>query len=128
MIAFHGMLIDSKDVMPRYTGLNETAKKHQFMIAYPNAVGGSWGLTPDKVKQDLAFFDALLAKLTAAYRIDPDRVYVLGMSNGGYFAHLVTRERAKTVAARGVPFGTARPADAAWRECRAEVPGVDHPR
>jgi polyhydroxybutyrate depolymerase len=69
------------------------------VLAYPEAVGRAWGLAPEKVKNDVAFFDALLAKLTAAYKIDPDRVYVLGMSNGGYFAHLVARERSKKVAA-----------------------------
>jgi polyhydroxybutyrate depolymerase len=99
VVAFHGMLIDSKDLMPRYSKLNETAEKHQFLIAYPEAVGKSWGLTPDKVKNDLAFFDALVAKVSADYKIDEDRVYVLGMSNGGYFAHVVGRERSKVVAA-----------------------------
>src|SRR5262245_32820799 len=39
VVAFHGMLIDSKDLMPVYTKLNDTAAKHRFRIAYPNAVG-----------------------------------------------------------------------------------------
>jgi len=99
VVAFHGMLIDSKDVMPTYTKLNETAQRHGFIIAYPNAVGGSWGIWPDKVNADIAFFDALLKHLSAVYRIDPDRVYVLGMSNGGYFAHLLARERSTAIAA-----------------------------
>src|SRR5262245_18574352 len=63
VVAFHGMLIDSKDVMPLYTKLNDTAEKHRFLLAYPEAIGKSWGLAPDKVKNDLAFFDALLDKL-----------------------------------------------------------------
>jgi poly(3-hydroxybutyrate) depolymerase/tRNA A-37 threonylcarbamoyl transferase component Bud32 len=99
VIAFHGMFIDSKDFMPKYTKLNDTAAKHQFILAYPEAIGKSWGLSPEKVKDDLAFFDALVAKLTTDYKIDADRLYVLGMSNGGYFAHLVAKERSKTVAA-----------------------------
>lgn len=99
VIAFHGMLINSKDFMPRYTKLNETAEKHRFLIAYPNAVGRSWGLAPDKVKSDLAFFDALREELASQYQIDPARIYVVGMSNGGYFAHLVGKERSKTIAA-----------------------------
>jgi polyhydroxybutyrate depolymerase len=99
VIAFHGMLVDSKDLMPQYTKLNDTAEKHGFIIVYPNAIGKSWGIGPLKVKSDLAFFDALLGKLSATYKIDPDRVYVVGMSNGGYFAHLVGRERSKIVAA-----------------------------
>jgi polyhydroxybutyrate depolymerase len=99
VIAFHGMLIDSKDLMPKYTRLNETAEKHRFIVAYPEAIGRSWGISPEKVKKDIAFFDALHTKLQADYRIDPDRVFVLGMSNGGYFAHLVGKERSRTVAA-----------------------------
>ncbi|HKB04993.1 MAG TPA: PHB depolymerase family esterase [Gemmataceae bacterium] len=99
VVAFHGMLIDSKDVMPKYTKLNDTAENHRFLVAYPEAVGKSWGLSPDKVRDDLAFFDALLTQVSARYKVDPDRVYVLGMSNGGYFAHLVGKERSKTVAA-----------------------------
>jgi poly(3-hydroxybutyrate) depolymerase len=73
VIAFHGMLIDSKDVMPQYTRLSETAEKRGFLIAYPNAIGKSWGIAPEKVKDDLAFFDALLGRLSATYKIDPDR-------------------------------------------------------
>lgn len=105
VVAFHGMAIDSKDVMPKYTALPDTAAG-KFILAFPNAVGGSWGLADDKVKADLAFFDALLADLKARYPIDPDRVYVLGMSNGGYFAHLVGKERSKTVAAVASHSGT----------------------
>lgn len=38
--------------------------------------------------------------VTFAYKkIDPNRIYVVGMSNGGYFAHLVGKERSETVAA-----------------------------
>jgi polyhydroxybutyrate depolymerase len=99
VVAFHGMLVDSKDVMPKYTHLNDTAERHGFIIAYPNALLGTWGLLPNRVDDDLAMFDALLAKVSAAYRVDPKRVYVLGMSNGAYFAHLVAKERSSVVAA-----------------------------
>lgn len=99
VVAFHAMLIDSKDVMPKYTRLNETAERHGFVIAYPNAISSIWGLLPDRVAADTAFFDALLNHLSATYRVDPDRVYVLGMSNGGYFAQLLARQRPSTIAA-----------------------------
>lgn len=99
VVAFHGMGIDSPDVMPRYTKLDELAAAKGFVLAYPGAIGRSWGLVPDKVKADLAYFDALHTHLTNRFKIDADRVYVLGMSNGGYFAHLVGAERSKVVAA-----------------------------
>lgn len=99
VIAFHGMGIDSKDLMPRYTKLDALAAEKKFLLAYPEAIGRAWGLAPDKVTADLAFFDALLKKLSADYQVDPARVYVVGMSNGGYFAHLVGKERSTVVAA-----------------------------
>ncbi len=99
VVAFHGMLIDSKDLMPVYTKLNDTAQKHKFLLAYPEAIGKSWGIAPDKVTKDLAFVDALLDKLKSSHKIDANRIYVVGMSNGGYFAHLVGKERSKTIAA-----------------------------
>jgi len=99
LIAFHGMFIDSKDVMPKYTKLDDLAAAKRFLLVYPEAVGKSWGLVPDKVNADLAFFDALVARLQKQHAIDPDRIYTTGMSNGGYFSHLVGAERSKVVAA-----------------------------
>jgi len=74
VVAFHGMQIDNKDTMPQYTRLNETAQRHGFVVVYPNAIGGSWGLAPDKVLADIAFFDALLPRLSATYRVDANRI------------------------------------------------------
>ena len=99
VVAFHGMGIYSKDLMPRYTKLDELAAKKKFILVFPEAQGKAWGLAPQKVKGDLAFFDALLAEMRKRYRIDSKRIYVLGMSNGGYFAHLVGKDRSKSVAA-----------------------------
>lgn len=99
LVAFHGMLIDSKDLMPLYTKLSDAARKHQYLIAYPNAIGGSWGLSPANVQRDLNFFDALVKDIGTDYKLDPDRLYVCGMSNGGYFAHLTAKERSTTIAA-----------------------------
>src|SRR5689334_5166149 len=59
VFAFHGYLIDSKDVMPVYTKLDETAEKHGFLLVYPNALDRSWALSPKKMVDDIAFFDAL---------------------------------------------------------------------
>lgn len=99
VVAFHGLLIDSKDVMPLYTKLGDLAADKKFILAFPEAEGKAWGIAPDKVQKDLAFFDELLKAVHAKYHIDENRVYVLGMSNGGYFAHLVGKERSRTVAA-----------------------------
>ncbi len=99
VVAFHGMIIDNKDAMPKYTKLDELAADKKFILAFPEGKNRVWGVLPEKVKADLEFFDALLAELKTRHHIDAERIYVLGMSNGGYFAHLVGRERSKVVAA-----------------------------
>src|SRR4029077_9437317 len=63
VVAFHGMLIDSKDVMPKYTKLDELAADKKFILVFPEAQEKMWGIKPEKVKADLDFFDALLAEL-----------------------------------------------------------------
>src|SRR5438874_2502131 len=38
VIAFHGMGIDSKDLMPKYTKLDDLAADKKFLLVYPEAV------------------------------------------------------------------------------------------
>ena len=107
VFAFHGMGGQSKDNMEDSTGLNELAGEHKFILVYPGAsvlqipagLVKTWAMTPEQAAGDVAFFDALLKKLEGEYKIDGNRVYVTGMSNGAYFANLVGRERSAVIAA-----------------------------
>lgn len=56
--------------------------------------------------RDLKFFDALLAKLKADYRVDAGRIYSTGHSNGGGFTYLLWAERGDVFAAMA-PSGSA---------------------
>jgi polyhydroxybutyrate depolymerase len=56
--------------------------------------------------RDLKFFDALLARLQADFRVDPRRVYCTGHSNGGAFTYLLWAERGDVFAAMA-PSGSA---------------------
>jgi polyhydroxybutyrate depolymerase len=53
----------------------------------------------DHEDRDLKFFDALLAKLKADYKIDEKRIYCTGHSNGGSFTYLLWAERGDVFAA-----------------------------
>lgn len=100
LFAFHGFLVDSKDVMPRYTKLGELGEKHGFIVVFPNALDRMWQVVdPDPRKPDIAFFDALLADLGKRYDLDLNRVYVTGMSNGAFFANLLASRRSEVIAA-----------------------------
>ncbi|MDB5385401.1 MAG: phospholipase/Carboxylesterase, partial [Planctomycetaceae bacterium] len=84
VFAFHG-LGDSKDLIPIYTALDQTAEKHGFILVYPNAANRMWPIVEVLAQQDFEFFDKLYADLTARYNIDLRRVYLTGMSNGAFF-------------------------------------------
>ncbi len=99
VVAFHGLGIDSKDLMPTYTLLNETANKNGFILVYPQSVGGSWAIDLQKTTDDINFYDKLIEIISSKFKIDPKRIFVLGMSNGGYFAHLIAKERSDKITA-----------------------------
>jgi polyhydroxybutyrate depolymerase len=48
---------------------------------------------------DIAFYDALLADLQANLPVDPDRIYLMGHSNGSELVSLLRNERGDVVAA-----------------------------
>jgi dienelactone hydrolase len=56
--------------------LIEAGKKYQFIVASPQQALGEWW-SPDMVAW-------LTRELTATLRVDPDRVYLTGLSMGGY--------------------------------------------
>ncbi len=46
---------------------------------------------------DLAYLDAVLDDLSARYRVDPARIYLVGHSNGGFMAHAYACARAERI-------------------------------
>ena len=104
VFAFHGLL-DSKDLMPRYSQLDSLAEKQGFILVYPNSRGLHWPMVLEWAKQDLAFFDAIRAKIISQYNIDLRRVYLVGMSNGAYFVNLLASQRSDKIAAIALHSG-----------------------
>ena len=49
--------------------------------------------------RDLKFFDAMLADLSAKFKVDPKRIYSTGHSNGGAFTYMLWAERGEKLAA-----------------------------
>jgi polyhydroxybutyrate depolymerase len=66
----------------------------------PEGLKSGWQSTiRDQDDRDLKFFDAMLASLRQAYRIDDHRVYSTGHSNGGGFTYLLWAQRVDQFAA-----------------------------
>ena len=85
------------------------------IFAWPNGTNDNNGHSFDQAHNppanaDVAFFDAMVAQISTTYCADKKRVYVHGMSGGGYFTNQIGRWRATAIRAiapqsGGGPFG-----------------------
>jgi polyhydroxybutyrate depolymerase len=72
----------------------------QKALRDPEGTRPSWQRMPGELEdRDLRFFDAALDALLDRHGCDPERVYLLGQSNGGRFANLLWSERGERIAA-----------------------------
>jgi len=86
----------------RMTGFTEKAAIEDFVVVYPSGTSNSannkrytWNAqhccahAMRAQVDDVGFIRALIEKLSSEYPIDPARIYVTGMSNGGMMSHRV---------------------------------------
>jgi polyhydroxybutyrate depolymerase len=84
----------------------------EAVVVYMQGEPGAKGITDPEGKlngwqknsgelgdRDIMFFDAALERIQKKYAIDPNRVYVLGHSNGGRFVNLLWNMRGDKIAA-----------------------------
>jgi polyhydroxybutyrate depolymerase len=89
-----------------------------YMQGLPTATDGDpggeepgWQHEPGQYgDRDLKFFDAVLAGLRKTFRVDENRIYATGFSNGGIFTYLLWGARGKTFAALAAVAGQKYPA------------------
>ncbi len=122
LLALHGYGRDSADCGSEQWFLSALARAHGAFIAYPDGTMDAtghrfWNATDACCNfgslpvDDVAYLTAVIDDVAARYRIDPARVWVAGISNGGFMAHRLACERADRIAAI-VSFAGAGWADA----------------
>ena len=108
----NGFLIESN------TGFDAQADRLGWVAAYPDGVldgwdafgsGPTWGLHPGA--DDVAFISAAIDRLEATDGIDPDRVYVTGLSRGAMMTYRLGCELSGRVAAIAPVSGNMATAD-----------------
>lgn len=101
VIALHGML-QSADGMESYLGLERVADREGFAIVYPHGLGNAWkdGRAPalrmtfwSPPSDDVEFLSELVGTLVGQGIADPARIYLVGLSNGGYMTYRMACER-----------------------------------
>jgi polyhydroxybutyrate depolymerase len=84
----------------RQMGFNEIGDREGFIAVYPQGVNYGWNDgrgTPEMLRRqenadDVAFFRALLGELRRLPEVDPQRIYIVGGSNGGMMTHRLACE------------------------------------
>jgi len=71
--------------MESYSGLARVADREGFVVAFPSATGPrrSWNLDPGRAPDDVGFVAALIERVATVACVDPGRIFVVGVSNGG---------------------------------------------
>jgi len=109
VLVFHGGGSNASQ-MVNFCGLDEKADKEGFLAVYPNGTGRTeqlltWnagnccGYAAHEKIDDVAFVGKLLHDLEKSARIDADRVYATGMSNGAMMAYRLAAELSDRIAA-----------------------------
>jgi polyhydroxybutyrate depolymerase len=107
MLSLHGRLGDGLG-QAQLSGFNAVADQAGFIVVYPDGYRRSWNdgrlATPanqDGV-DDVAFLGAVLDAVEARNKVDTARVYVNGMSNGGFMTLTLGCQLAQRFAAIAV--------------------------
>ena len=107
LLVFHGGG-GTPESMIGYARFDDLADKHGFLVAYPAGTDHHWndGRPAAPKTDDVAFVRAVIAELSASYKVDPHRIYATGISNGGIFSQRLACDMAGTLAAVAAVAGT----------------------
>ena len=104
VMVLHGGLGDDDDtVVLTFGKLNELAAEDDFLVVYPQGIGGHWNDGRDLDRyvaqregvNDVGFLATLIDDLVEKRNVDPDAVFLIGVSDGAMMTHRFACERTK---------------------------------
>jgi polyhydroxybutyrate depolymerase len=111
VVSLHGLASNAIQ-QAVYSRWNDVAERANIITVYPQGTGrpprwnsGGSRLGGDNGVDDVQFMRGLLANLAKRLCIDPARIYVNGISNGGGMSYRIACEMADQVAAIGTVAG-----------------------
>lgn len=84
--------------MRQWVDFDSVADKSGFIVVYPDGLQNRWndnrrsGFVGNTDADDVSFIAQLIDRLTSEYSIDSARVYVTGLSNGGFMTYRLACE------------------------------------
>jgi polyhydroxybutyrate depolymerase len=107
LLALHGRGGDAKSMeyLTAY-GFNALADRDGFLVVYPEGERRRWNdgrkvkdvTGEEKGIDDVGFLVALIDRIIENLPVDPARVFITGMSNGGFMSHRLAVERPDRIA------------------------------
>jgi polyhydroxybutyrate depolymerase len=113
VFVFHGLMGNSIYTKNTY-GMTELADSEKFIAVYPEGTGPlkslflSWnvgfccGYAFENGVDDVGYIVELIKHLESVYPIDPDRIFLVGLSNGGMLTYKLVSEYPQLFAAAAV--------------------------
>lgn len=106
------------------SGWNRLAESQGFLVVYPSGAEGAgprvWHVAEAR---EVRFISELIDKLEAGYNIDPARIYVNGLSNGGGMTFVLSCALSSRIAAVGM-VGAAQFLPFSWCTDHRAVPMI----
>jgi poly(3-hydroxybutyrate) depolymerase len=82
------------------TGFSALAEREGFIVAYPDGLNGGFNaLMCCGNEDDVGFIRAVIDKIGQDHKVDPNRIYATGISNGGDLTYRLAAELSGTFAA-----------------------------
>ena len=81
------------------TALSKLADQAGFVVVYPDGLKKKWNVSGAAPEDNVQFVHALIDQMQQLRSIDPHRVYVVGLSNGGILAQKLACEAPDRIAA-----------------------------
>jgi polyhydroxybutyrate depolymerase len=128
VFVMHGYGGSAIDIMD-YTGMNDLADTHGFVVAYPQGTQDSSGWNffnvgyefhLDLPVDDVAYIRELAEYLQTSLNLDPNSLFATGMSNGGDISYLLACEASDMFTAIAPVAGTMQ--EITYKACDPENP------
>ncbi|HJZ05620.1 hypothetical protein A2634_05455 [Candidatus Amesbacteria bacterium RIFCSPHIGHO2_01_FULL_48_32] len=117
VVALHGYG-DSPRFMEMYSGWSALADREKFIVAYPYGSNAWWdknlswnggsccGVALVAQKNDVGFVNQVIQDVISKYRVDVNKIYLTGFSNGSLLAYRFVTEGDSPVRALGIVAGS----------------------
>lgn len=105
VLNYHGINTTATQ-QQNYSQMNTVADLNNFIVVYPQAVNNSWNLNGNAGSpNDSLFTTILMDSLIARYSINTSRIYICGMSMGGFMCYNLLCALENRIAAAAIVSG-----------------------